>query len=125
MLRENLILLSAVVLLAGCERVVDAAEHARIKTEHMADAAQSASNAREAKIFAQAAQMIRRENRDLEGPRYEARKDGAGDSWTIYDNRTNAPATVGTQVETGLSHAQAAARMAHMVDDNEVPTFRR
>jgi hypothetical protein len=128
MLRESLPLLAAALLLTGCERSVrqigDAADHARMTTEHMADAAQSASNARQAEIFAQAEQIVRKKTEAQQGPRYEARKDGAGDNWIIYDNQTGAPAVVGTEVETGLSHAQAAARLGRMVDDSQI-TFRK
>jgi hypothetical protein len=128
MLRESLTLLAAALLLAGCgrslSRIGDAADQARIRTEHMADAAQSASNARQAEIFAQAEQIVRKETEAQQGPRYEAHKDGAGDKWIIYDNRTGAPAVIGTEVETGLTHAQAAARLAHMADDTQI-NFRK
>jgi hypothetical protein len=126
-MRKSVIFLSLSVILTGCGRglsqVSDFAEHARLRTERMADDAEYASGARQAQVFAKAAQMERLEAQ-REGPRFEARKDGAGDNWTIYDNLTDKPAVVGTEVEAGLTHAQAAARLAHMVDEREI-TFRK
>jgi hypothetical protein len=124
MLRNILILLFLSGLLAACGRgmsqVADTAENVRLSTERMADSAENASNARQARIFAQATRIERQETMQREGPRYEARKDGAGDNWTIYDNLTDKPAVVGTEVEIGLTHAQAAARLAHMIDETQI-----
>lgn len=91
----------------------------------MVDRAEAASNARQKAIFAEAAQMQRADNTQRDGPRYEARKDGAGDNWMIYDTRTGQPAKVGTQSQTGLTRAQAAANMSHMQDDDDGGVFRR
>lgn len=127
-MRTSLILSATGLLLTGCgpglSQVGDAAEGARVRTERMVDAAEAASNARQAQIFADAAQMQREDTARLEGPRYEARKDGAGDNWTIYDTTTGAPARVGTQVQTGLTRAQASANLSHMEDEDNI-VFRK
>lgn len=91
----------------------------------MVDAAEAKSNARQARIFAEAAQMERADNARRDGPRFEARKDGAGDNWMIYDNQTGAPARVGTQVMSGLSRQQAAANLSQMQEEDAPITFRR
>lgn len=128
-MRNSLLLLLLVPMLTGCGRGVDqateAAERARVRTERLVDAAQNASNRRQAQIFADAAQMDRQEAVHRDGPRYEARKTGAGDDWTIYDNTTGAPATVGTQVQTGLTREKARANLSRMLDDDETPSFRQ
>jgi hypothetical protein len=129
MLRTSLIFLSCGLLLTGCGRgglaqVENAAEDARVSTERMVDSAEARSNARQARIFAEAAEMQRADTARREGPRYEARKDGAGDNWIIYDTTTGAPARVGTQVQTGLTRAQADANLARMEEDY-VSVFRK
>ncbi|TAJ70632.1 MAG: hypothetical protein EPO51_16180 [Phenylobacterium sp.] len=123
MLRTSLVFVSTALLLAGCGRgltqVEEAAEDARISTERMIDNAEARSNAKQAEIFAMAAKMRREETESREGPRYEARKDGAGDNWMIYDNRTGAPATIGNEVMMGLTRAQVSAKLSHMASDGD------
>lgn len=127
MLRTVLTLVAGSVLLAGCggnlDDVSKAAEGARVSTERMADRAEAASNAKQEQIFADAAEM-QRADAGRQGPRFEARKDGAGDNWMIYDTVTGAPAMVGAQVQTGLSRAQAQATLSHM-EDPENQIFRK
>jgi hypothetical protein len=91
----------------------------------MVDAAEAESNAKQARIFAEAAQMERADKARRDGPRFEARRDGAGDNWMIYDNETGAPARVGAQVMSGLSRQQAAANLSQMQEDDAPITFRR
>jgi hypothetical protein len=122
------VVLLACGLACGCDinpdRFSAAAERARVRTEHLNDAAIAKSNAREAQIFADAA-ALRREREELtEGPRYEVKRDRAG-NYMIYDNLTGAPARAGTHTQVGLSAADAYGILDKMQDDDDEPLVRR
>lgn len=116
------------LLLVGCSNELPdlgrAAEGVRVRTERMVDSSEAASNSRQEKIFAEAAELGRAEESRNHGPRFEARKDGAGDNWIIYDNRTGNPARIGSDVMTGLSLEEARAKLSHMEDEDDL-VFRR
>jgi hypothetical protein len=124
---------ACVVLLAcgvacGCDvnpdRLSAAAERARVRTEHLNDAAIAKSNAKEAQIFADAAALRREREEITEGPRYEVRKDGGG-NYMIYDNLTGSPARAGTRTQVGLSAAEAYGTLDKMQDEADEPVYGR
>ena len=97
-----------------------------MRTEHMMDNSIAASNARQARIFAEAAGQQQRRQEVISGPRYEVRRDRAGASWMVYDNLTDAPAQVGDRRQIGLSRAEAEGAISHMQDqDDPTPFYRK
>lgn len=128
MLRSVTAVLVSGLLMISCGRelpdVGRAADGVRVRTERMIDSAEAKSNSKQAKIFAEAAELGREEASRKEGPRYEARKDGAGDNWIIYDSRTGNPARVGSDVMTGLTREEARSKLSHMEDEDDM-VFRR
>jgi hypothetical protein len=125
---EICVVLLACGLVSGCDmspsRLSSAAETARMRTEHLNDDLIAKSNAREAKIFADAAAMRRTREEIVEGPRYEVRKDGSSSTYLIYDNRTGSVARIGTQTQIGLTAAEANGVIAKMQDmDDPSPYY--
>jgi hypothetical protein len=114
MIRVFVVLVSMTVLTAGCDGAVQklgqAADTTRSATERAAIASEASSNAREAKIYADARVIERREAaRELaesgRRPRYEVRRVGTG--WAIYDGQTGTVAKRGVTPQAGLSESQA------------------
>lgn len=95
----------------------------RTATENMALASRAKSDAREARIMADAIQIEEREraeNPDAEAlpPRYEVRRDGAG--WAVMDANTGRVARRGAVAQGGLSRSTAEQAAWEMqLDENE------
>jgi hypothetical protein len=91
-----------------------AADSARNASETFAHNADAANHTREAKIFADAETMeeqfrARTGAPDINPAHFEIRKDGPGDSWTVFDTANGRAVKVDTKTESGLSHENAEA----------------
>lgn len=123
----NLSVLLFLLALGGCDASVSqiskAADSARSATERMAASGEARSDAKEARVLAdaqdiqqqQAAARVAEENGGR--PRYEIRKDG--DSWTVYDTVNHRAARVGPKLQSGMSHEKAEAAFADLQSEEE------
>ncbi|WP_309605730.1 hypothetical protein [Phenylobacterium sp.] len=107
---------------AGVDRLSKAADSARSATERMAASGEAASDAREARVLAdaqdiqeRAAARVAEENGGR--PRYEIRKEG--DSWTVYDTINHRAARVGPKLQSGMSHEKAEAAFNDLQNEEE------
>jgi len=118
------LLVPSFLALAGCDSNLDHASSAALSirdaSERIAVKTDDANRNREAKVFADAQNMIERvkgqnDMPDGSHPRYEIRKDNVGDSWTVYDTANGRAVRVDTKTQAGLSHDEAEATLGELV----------
>ena len=109
--------------LAGCgdglQGVSTAADQARNASEHFATDNDAANRLREAKILADAATMEQkvraRAGLDSDRPRFQLKKDGLNDTWTVYDTLNGRAMKIDSKAQVGLSHDEAEATLGKLM----------
>jgi len=116
------------LVLVGSDPSLDSASTAALSvrdaSERVAIRNDDANRSREAKIFADAQNMIEKvkgpnDMPDGSRPQYEIRKDNVGDSWTVYDTANGRAMRVDAKTQAGLSHDQAEATLAKLVQEQK------
>lgn len=112
----------------GAEEIGRTAESLRTSTEQMASASKTKSNAREARIMADAIEIEERQlaknpDADTMRQRYEVRRDGSG--WSVYDVNSGQVARKGAVSQGGLSRSNAAQAAWEMQLDEDEARYRQ